>query len=282
MNGEIQQHHQEFHALYLELMKKVLTHSLWTERTRLLKPSQMPRSFKRFFVLSVSSFLNIFRLGLVRYVNPDSSSRANGEGWPEYAHTMIGLKRLDNIQYCAENIIRDDIPGDFIETGVWRGGAIIFMRAILKTHNIKDKKVWVADSFEGIPEQDAEEYPADIGDLSNVRAVTAVSLKEVTENIKNYGLLDDQIEFLPGWFKDTLPDAPIEKLSLIRLDGDLYQSTMESLENLYPKLTKGGYLIVDDYTWPACQQAVHDYRSREGITDPIKQIDNWGAYWRCS
>lgn len=280
MNEEMKSHRQELSVLYLELMKKVLTHSLWTERTRLLEPSQMPRSFKRFLVSSVSSFFNIFGLGLVRYVNPDSSSRANGEGWPEYAHTMIGLKRLNNIQECVESVIRDDVPGDLIETGVWRGGAVIFMRAILKAYEVENRRVWAADSFQGIPVQDEEKYPADKGDFAHVRKFTEVSLEEVKRNFENYGLLDDQVQFIPGWFKDSLPTAPVDRLAILRLDGDLYQSTIEALANLYPKLSKGGYVIVDDYAWPACKQAVHDYRSKEGITDSIKEIDRWGAYWR--
>src|SRR6478672_4155816 len=71
-------------------------------------------------------------------------------GWPKDAHTMLSLKRLDNIQYCVERVLHDGVPGDLIETGVWRGGATIFMRAILKVHRVFDRTVWVADSFDGL------------------------------------------------------------------------------------------------------------------------------------
>jgi hypothetical protein len=261
-------------------MKNTLTHSLWTERSRILDSSIMPPSFRRFILAGMLKLLKPLRLGLVRYVTPDASQRANGEDWPEYAHTMIGLKRMDNIQQCIENVIRDNIPGDVIETGIWRGGAVIFMCSVLKAYNVTDRTVWAADSFEGIPVADKQKYPADKGNLSHVRKVTAVSRDEVKENFQRYGLLDERIRFLPGWFKDTLPEAPIEKLALIRLDGDLYQSTMEALQNLYPKLSKGGYVIVDDYSWAPCRQAVDDYRSKADITDTIKQIDKQSAYWR--
>jgi len=107
-----------------------------------------------------------------------------------------------------------------------------------------------------------------------------VGVEHVKRNFERYGLFDDQVKFLRGWFRDTLPTAPIERLAVLRLDGDLYESTMEALVPLYPKLSQGGFLIVDDYNLPMCRQAVSDYRKREGITDEIVPIDDAGIYWR--
>lgn len=204
--------------------------------------------------------------------------RLDGNDWAPTAHTMIGMKRLDNIQFCIEEIIRYNIPGDFIETGVWRGGATIFMRAMLKAYNIKDRCVWVADSFEGLPKPDCEQ---DAGNnLYTVREL-AIPLNEVKRNFTNYDLLDDQVCFLEGWFKDTLPSAPIDKLALLRLDGDMYGSTMDALENLYYKLSVGGYIIIDDYgVMEGCKNAVHDFRMENGITEEIIRIDHSGVYWQ--
>jgi O-methyltransferase len=96
-----------------------------------------------------------------------------------------------------------------------------------------------------------------------------------------YGLLDDQVRFLRGWFKDTLPDAPIRQLAVLRIDGDLYESTMDVLTHLHPKVTAGGFVIVDDYGEIAsCRQAVTDYRSAHSIDNPIMPIDWTGVYWR--
>ncbi len=78
----------------------------------------------------------------------DLQWRMEGRDWPLLGHTMIGIKRLDNLQFCVERVLADDVPGDLIETGVWRGGATIFMRAILKAHGVTDRRVWVADSGE--------------------------------------------------------------------------------------------------------------------------------------
>jgi O-methyltransferase len=198
---------------------------------------------------------------------------------------MIGLKRLDNLQTCVERVLHEGVPGDLIETGVWRGGATIFMRAILTAYGVKDRQVWVADSFEGLPLPDPEKYPEDEGDEFHTPEleILAVPLEEVRDNFRGYGLLDEQVRFLRGWFRDTLPEAPIKSLAVLRLDGDMYESTMDALVNLYPKLSPGGYCIVDDYgAIEACRQAVHDYRDAHDIGEEIIPIDWSGIFWRRS
>ncbi|GEM_PF-1022544 len=198
--------------------------------------------------------------------------------WPSFAHTMIGLKRLDNLQFCIEDILAKNVEGDLIETGVWRGGATIFMRAILKAYSITDRVVWVADSFEGLP---PTEYKDDVNMHLEKIENLAISLETVQSNFSKYGLLDPQVKFLKGWFKDTLPTAPVEKLALVRLDGDWYESTMDGLVNLYPKLSIGGYIIIDDYgAVKGCRDAVEDYRKEHNITEKIIQIDPAGVYWQ--
>lgn len=199
---------------------------------------------------------------------------------PGYADTMIGLKRLDNLQFCIETVIRERVEGDLIETGVWRGGACIFMRAVLAAYNILDRIVYVADSFEGLPKPDPEKFPADKGDKHHIYTFCAVSQDEVENNFRKYGLLDDKVVFLKGWFKDTLPNAPIEKLAVLRLDGDMYGSTMDALTNLYPKLSKGGFCIIDDYALHGCRKAVDDFRAENGIYAEMKVVDWTGRYWR--
>jgi hypothetical protein len=200
----------------------------------------------------------------------------------ELSHTMIGRKRLDNIQYCMETVLQDNIAGDFIETGIWRGGAIIFMRGILTAFGITDRLIWAADSFAGVPIPTLQEdHGFDIS--QRVFPFLTVSLDEVKALIARYDLLDDRIRFLPGWFKDTLPAAPIERLSILRLDGDLYESTMDALNPLYHKVSPGGFIIVDDYfSCPPCQQAIDTFRATNNITDPWIQIDEQSGFWRKS
>ncbi len=211
----------------------------------------------------------------------DPAMRQLGRDWPSVAHTMIGQARLRNLRDLAEQTLVDKVPGDFIETGVWRGGACILLRAVLQAHGVRDRRVFAADSFEGLPTPNAHAYPADAGDLHHQFAELAISLDQVKANFAKYDLLDDQVVFLKGWFKDTLPSAPIERLAILRLDGDMYESTMDGLRNLYDKVSPGGFVIVDDYGCvPACRQAVEDYRREKGITDPVINIDGWGIYWR--
>lgn len=213
----------------------------------------------------------------------DPDKRRRGLDWPQTAHTMIGALRLRNLRVLVETVLADRIPGDLIETGVWRGGACILMRAVLKARGCTNRRVWLADSFEGLPVPDPARYPADTGDVGRLHESKelAIPLEVVQDNFRRYDLLDDQVRFLRGWFRDTLPSAPIERLALVRLDGDLYESTHVALESLYRKLSPGGFVIVDDYSvYDACRQAVEDFRAANNITDPIEDIDGSGAYWR--
>lgn len=228
-------------------------------------------------------YLNLMKRALtdLLYDNVDAQTRQEGRDWPSRACTMIGLKRLNNLQYCIQEVLVNNIPGDLIETGVWRGGATLFMRAVLKADAITDRCVWVADSFEGLPMPDEQRYPADAGDLLYLSRELAVSLEEVQANFERFELLDEQVRFLKGWFRDTLPAAPIEQLAILRLDGDMYESTMEALVHLYPKLSRGGYIIVDDYgAVPGCRKAVDDYRESQGIKEEMRWVDWTGVYWQ--
>lgn len=226
-------------------------------------------------------YLELMKRLLTDVVYDPAAERLEGKDWPERAFTMIGLKRLENLQFCVERAIADRVPGDLIETGVWRGGSVIFMRAILKAHGVNDRSVWVADSFQGLPPPDLDSYPQDEGDTLHLRDILSVSLPDVQQNFCRFGLLDRQVRFLPGWFRDTLPSAPIDRLAVLRLDGDMYGSTMETLIHLYPKLSPGGYVIVDDYgAMATCKQAVEDFRLIHAITDAVQWIDWTGVFWR--
>lgn len=239
-------------GLYLRMMEKCLVNTIYEDR------SNHPEAKEGF----------------------DSQARSKGLDWPVQAHSMIGSARMFHLRAMCEYVITHGVPGDFIETGVWRGGASIMMRAVLKAYGVNDRKVWVADSFAGMPVPDVGRYPSDTGaNFYLFNSTLAISLAEVENNFSKYGLLDDQVRFLKGWFKDTLPAAPISRLALIRLDGDMYESTMDGLTSLYSKLSSGGIVIIDDYFLAYCQKAVHDFRDRMGIAEPIQRIDQSGAFW---
>lgn len=236
-----------------------------------------------------AAYLDLMRDSLIGRLNEDpplpaskvkdykDDFREQGWDWPSKAPSMIGARRMDNVRSECERVIREGIPGDFMETGVWRGGACIMMRAVLAAYQIADRRVIAADSFAGFPPPsrapDAE-FPF------HAHAEFAVSLDDVKAAFARYHLLDAQVVFLQGFFKDTLPAAPVEALALLRLDGDMYESTLDGLVNLYSKLSPGGTLIADDYfLFESQRQAVDEFRTAHGIVDPIVRIDHFGGYW---
>lgn len=247
--------------LYLDLLKRSLTNSLF---------SVEPDANKKDELKFITGFID-------HYIKAPAVS-------------MLPLARFDNLQACVRQVIEDKVPGDLIETGVWRGGATIFMRAMLGLYGDTARTVWAADSFEGLPEPDAEKFPLEAKAyngpvMAKVMNRLEASLEDVQANFKAYGMLDGQVQFLKGWFKDTLPTAPVKQLAVMRLDGDYYESTMDALVNLYDKLSVGGFCIIDDYGedgWTYCKRAVDEFRAERGITDELLKVDTSCWYWRRS
>jgi O-methyltransferase len=267
--------------LYLDLLKKCVTRYVFPETVQPVTWMTPGRGLRRTLCGIVDRLLGRYGLRVMTRSHYQPAVREQGHDWPSEADTMIGLKRLDNLHECIASVLADAVPGDLIETGVWRGGATIFMRGALKAYGDTSRTVWVADSFQGVPTPNEMDYPADRGDTLWTQSELVVSLDTVKGNFAKYGLLDSQVKFLVGWFRDTLPDAPIHHLAVMRLDGDLYESTMDALRLLYPKLSVGGYAIIDDYgSMPPCQQAVDDFRRTAGITEELQPIDLDAVFWR--
>jgi O-methyltransferase len=243
--------------LYLDLLKRSLTNTIYTTEPKEESEATFVRGFIDHYIQGT-------------------------------AISMLPLARLDSLQFCIDDVLKNGVPGDLIETGVWRGGATIFMRAMLKARSVADRTVWVADSFEGLPEPDAEKFPIEAEThsgalMTKVYDHFAVDLEAVKSNFRAYGMLDNQVRFLKGWFKDTLPKAPIASLAIMRLDGDYYESTTDALSNLYDKLSVGGYAIIDDYAedaWTHCRKAVDDFRRDRNIGEPMVQVDSKCFYWK--
>lgn len=230
---------------------------------------------------------------LCRMVTTTPEEVVDGRFFVEHgAVTMIGRHRLDNIEACVRSVVEDGVPGDLLEAGVWRGGACVFMRALLEALDDQEKahvaprRVHVADSFQGLPPPvhaaDAA-YAALPGVNVKVLPILKVTADEVRANFARYGFDEDpRVVFHEGWFKDTLPTADTGPLAVLRLDGDFYESTMDTLRALEPRVSPGGYVIVDDYgaVPPMCGAAVDDYRREKGITEELVKIDWTGVYWR--
>ena len=199
---------------------------------------------------------------------------------PTRAHTAIGPTRLRHLRHLVERTIRENVPGDYIETGVWRGGACILIRGVLAAYGIADRRVYCADTFTGLPRPDPE-FPADKRDRLYLFCELAVSEETVRQNFAAYNLLDDRVVFLKGLFADTLPKLPNRAFALIRLDGDMYGSTMSALVNLYDRVSQSGFVIIDDYGGLRnCARAVHDFLDQRGLQIRIQPIDESCVWWR--
>lgn len=257
---------------YLDLLKDCLTAAIYPESAWVSTASARGSALKLLHRL-----LGWRSLMLVQRRAFDPARREAGRDWPLFGYTMAGRKRLDNLQHCIEQILRRQVPGDLLEAGVWRGGSCIFMRCALDALGDRERRVFAADSFEGMPVPAGE---SDGWDYSNIDFLK-VSLEQVKLNFGRFTTLDERTVFLKGWFADTLPTAPVERLALLRLDGDMYSSTMDTLTHLYDKLSPGGFVIVDDYlSWPACKRAVDEFLQARGLRPDILAIDWTAVYWQ--
>jgi O-methyltransferase len=188
--------------------------------------------------------------------------------------TLLTAGQLNLIENAVLALEQRKVPGDYIEAGIWRGGVIVFLRALLGAYGIQGRRILAADSFAGIPKN--VRVQNDPVDGWSDRWVA--TLDEVKANISRFGLLDGRIEFVVGFFADSLPALAGRQYALIRLDSDSYESVETSLAYLYPMLSHSGIVIIDDWHIQSCKKAVMDYREKHGITAPIRAHEG-NAFW---
>jgi hypothetical protein len=207
-----------------------------------------------------------------------------------YPYTMVGYKKLSNVYDLAKLVEKEEMKGAFVECGVWRGGCIATM-AFIANKAKSNRKIWLFDSFEGLPEPTdkdgslAKKYALDkssgklstinecVGPIEDVKDVFFKVLEIKPENVK--------IE--KGWFQDTLPEAKNEigPIAILRLDGDWYESTKCCLDNLYDKVISGGYIVEDDYGfWEGSRRAIDEFLKEKKINPTLIKIDDAGIYFK--
>lgn len=199
--------------------------------------------------------------------------RINGLHWAGY--TMVGLRRLDNLEYCINQIHKDNIPGAIVEAGVWKGGACIFANGVLQQLN-DTRNIYVCDAFEGLfppPTNEMDEWT-----VKNDFSPLSISLSKVQENFRKFSLLTPNIHFLEGWFSETLPTIK-EPVAILRVDGDTYQSTMDTLI-LEPQIPSGGFIIMDDWAIESSRKAFLDYFKGKITEEDTIPVDSLSRYWR--
>ena len=184
-----------------------------------------------------------------------------------------GYRRLTTIEHLLEAIISRRVPGDLVEAGVFKGGVGILMQAILRKHKLDQiRRVWNFDSFNGYPHVNVSRYPQD-EEWKDVwfeekfwdQGFINTSLKQVKDNFATHGMLNGNVHFVQGWFAHTLPRAEVNRIAFLHIDADLYSSITQALEYLYPKLSPGGVVLLDDFKFPASYLAIAGFRQRYGI-----------------
>lgn len=266
--------------MYMDLLEGTLTRTVTGGESYQTVSLKHRKKWIQLLWNELDTWLNGRGLRIVRLFKYVPDYRENGRDWPADAETMIGLKRMRNLRALITDVVARNVPGDFVETGVWRGGGCIFAKGVLAALGDTKRNVWVCDSFEGLPPPSGK-YEADDGDKHHEAHQLAISEDQVRHAFQRYNLLDDRVKFVKGFFKDTLHKLPAKQIAVLRLDGDMYESTMDALTALYDKVPAGGYVIVDDYGAVAgCKKAIEDFRAQRGITAELVEIDWSGVYWQ--
>lgn len=202
-----------------------------------------------------------------------------GKIGPQQNRTKCPFHRIENLfNRCAE-MIESDIPGDFVEAGVWKGGASALMGTLCDVEG-KGRKTFSFDSFQGMSVPNPQFDLLEGEDTASMCFQPAAQLRDFdladfnTTCFEVMNVSKDTMDIVPGWVDDTIVEASqrIEQVAILRLDIDFYEPTKLVLETLYGKIPRGGYVICDDYgAWKGARKAVDDFREQHGITATLAQ-----------
>lgn len=203
-------------------------------------------------------------------------------------YTMTSQERMVTLLRAVEYIVKENVKGDIVECGVWRGGCMMLIASKLKQLNCNNKNLFLCDTFDGMPEpskNDVNLHGIDASSLlskeidkySGNNIWCYASLGDVKENVSKTKYNPSKIHYLQGKVEQTLPNDLIKEISLLRLDTDWYESTKHELESLYDRLVVGGVLIIDDYGhWGGAKKAVDEFFGNRGIKIFLNRIDYTG------
>jgi O-methyltransferase len=197
-------------------------------------------------------------------------------------YTMTTPPRIYALARAVEYIASRPVDGALVECGVWRGGSMMAVAKTLLQHDVTDRELYLFDTFEGMTppgEEDVKhtgERAADVlaGSSRESHDWAYAPLEQVREAVLGVGYPEEKVHFVRGRVEDTLPDHAPQEIALLRLDTDWYASTKHALVHLYPRLARGGVLIVDDYAyWKGARQAVDEYMAENGLRLLLNRID---------
>jgi O-methyltransferase len=202
--------------------------------------------------------------------------------------TMTSIERMYALYTATRYLVENEVPGDFVECGVWRGGSVMLIALTLLRLGSTDRALWLYDTFDGMPPPSAEDVQEMSGHAaSEILAEHDKSADDpfwgiaprtiVEENLRRTGYPSDRIRFIEGDVRTTIPSQAPEQIALLRLDTDWYASTRHELEHLYPRVADGGVLIVDDYGyWRGARKATDEYLASLPSPPLLHRIDYTG------
>lgn len=201
--------------------------------------------------------------------------------------TMTSPERLLGLVHAVRWLVGEQVDGAFVECGVWRGGSMMAVARTLRSAGVTDRELYLFDTFDGMTaptEADADfrGRPAQARFWRTRRGPNSsdwcrATLPEVRENLARTGYPADRLHFVPGPVEETVPAAAPERIALLRLDTDWYESTRHELVHLWPRLMPGGVCILDDYGyWAGSRKAVDGYLSEHGIRVLLHRLDHTG------
>lgn len=194
-------------------------------------------------------------------------------------YTMVRNFNLINLYRMVRYINRNNIPGAIVECGVWNGGSAAMMAAASRDSGVQ-REMWLFDSFEGLPRP--SERDSAIERAFYFEDWNKGSIEKVKHVFNTLNLSLDQVNFVKGWFDQTIPGAPVREIALLHIDADWYDSVRMVLQSLYDRVAPGGYIVLDDYGyWQGCNQAVHDFFTERGIPrSALRRVSDMGAYFQ--
>jgi O-methyltransferase len=190
-------------------------------------------------------------------------------------YTMLSTVRLANLHKRAYEIEDMGIPGDIVECGVWNGGS-----AAMMADAAPSRTLWLFDSFQGLPEPDARDGERER--RMHFEGFCRGDESKVQQAFDRLGLSMDNVKIVPGWFRDTFPDAPVHSVALLHIDADWYDPVRLCLETFYDKVVPGGVIVLDDYgVWEGCKAAFDEFWERRGLVRPsLIWPDKGAVYFR--
>ena len=188
-------------------------------------------------------------------------------------NTMVGPDRIQSLANLAQRLEDEQIPGDVVECGVYKGGTAALL-ARTATHSRLPRTLWLFDVFSGMPPSTAADGPKAKPWVGNLKS----SAPRVERLLRRTGADLSRVRIVAGLFQETFPTVRIPQIALLNLDADWYESVKLCLETFYDAVVPGGFISIDDYgAWPGCRQAVDEFFSARGLSFPLHAVDT--AHW---